>query len=439
MSSLARRLASAGYATLCIDLHGHGGNRNAFTRPGRVDSFLAEDFATAVRFLRGSRRVDGSRVVVMGHSMGASAALTYATIDPALDGAILISGGREMMGPQTPPNALFIFAAGDPRRLRERAPELAALVAGVQSATPGRIYGDFRRGTAVRHVEVPGTDHMTIIFSPAAAAEMVAWLDQIFEVERQTPPALSDPRLPLAGIGGLAFLLLLPGIASVAARLAPRQQAREAAGGLAGLGILAASLLVSLPFFAAGSAARPLLLEAGDVLGGYLGASGLMALVAQTMMGSFPARRLPSDLRDAVLPAAIALIAIYLVLTPLSAEIHEMAPSPERMAVGALYTLALLPFTLAFHHLLRRGSLGYSLGLSLVGRVVVLASIVLGVQLGIIANVVMLIVPVVALLFALFEVAATTIYASSRNLVLAALLEAAWLAWIMSATLPIRL
>jgi dienelactone hydrolase len=445
MSSLARALATAGYAALCIDLHGHGANRNAFTRPGGVDSFLVEDLGNAVQFLRYSPRVDGSRIVVMGHSMGASAALSYATLDPAIAGAILISGGREMMGAHRPPNALFIFAAGDPRGLRERIAKLAARVAGIGSAEPGRIYGDLRRGTAVRYIEVPGNDHMTIIFSSDAAGQMVAWLDQIFEIERAAPPGFEDPRLALAGIGALAFLLLLPGIASVAAGLAPKREDGEdcedrgAAGGLAGLGILAASQLASLPFFAAGSAARPLLLEAGDVLAAYLGTSGLMVLVAQTLMGRFSAKRLASDLRDALLPAALAMIAIYLVLTPLSAGVHEMAPTPERMAVGVLYTLALLPFTLAFHHLLRRGGLGYSLGLSLAGRIVVLASIVVGVRLGIIANVIMLIVPVVAVLFVLFEVAATAIYARSRNVVLAALLEAAWLAWIMSASLPIRI
>lgn len=442
MSSLARALATAGYAALCIDLHGHGANRNAFTRAGGVDSFLVEDLANAVQFLRYSPRVDGSRIVVMGHSMGASAALSYATLDPAIAGAILISGGREMMGAHRPPNALFILAAGDPRGLRERIAKLAARVAGIGSAEPGRIYGDLRRGTAVRYIEVPGNDHMTIIFSSDAAGQMVAWLDQIFEIERAAPPRFEDSRLALAGIGALAFLLLLPGIASVAAGLAPKREDcedRGAAGGLAGLGILAAAQLASLPFFAAGSAARPLLLEAGDVLGAYLGTSGLMILVAQTLMGRFSAKRLASDLRGALLPAALAMIAIYLVLTPLSAGVHELAPTPERMAVGVLYSLALLPFTLAFHHLLRRGGLGYSLGLSLAGRIVVLASIVVGVRLGIIADVVLLIVPVLAFLFVLFEVAATAIYASSRNVVLAALLEAAWLAWIMSASLPIRI
>ena len=49
----------------------------------------------------------------MGHSMGAGAALDYATHDPNLKGAVMISGGWTL-GPERPKNALFIFAERDP-------------------------------------------------------------------------------------------------------------------------------------------------------------------------------------------------------------------------------------------------------------------------------------------------------------------------------------
>ena len=111
----------------------------------------------------------------------------------------------------------------------------------------------------------------------------------------------------------------------------------------------------------------------------------------------------------------------------------------SRLLVGMLFAVVLLPFTIAFQHLLRRGSLLQASLWSLAGRVLVLAAIVAGVQLGVIANVVMLVVPIVALLFAMFEVTAAAIYATSRNLALAALLEAGWLAWVMSVSLPVRI
>jgi dipeptidyl aminopeptidase/acylaminoacyl peptidase len=47
---------------------------------------LHEDVKNAVEFLRQSSLVDGSRIVVMGHSMGAGATLDYATHDASLKG-----------------------------------------------------------------------------------------------------------------------------------------------------------------------------------------------------------------------------------------------------------------------------------------------------------------------------------------------------------------
>ena len=70
MSVLARRLATNGYAALAIDVRGHGANRNPFTQDPE-GSGLFEDLAAAADWLRGSAWVDGSRLAVLGHSMGA--------------------------------------------------------------------------------------------------------------------------------------------------------------------------------------------------------------------------------------------------------------------------------------------------------------------------------------------------------------------------------
>ena len=54
LSSLARKLAGAGFAVLTLDHRGHGENRNRFPAGrGRADA-LAPDFAAAVDFLRTS-------------------------------------------------------------------------------------------------------------------------------------------------------------------------------------------------------------------------------------------------------------------------------------------------------------------------------------------------------------------------------------------------
>ena len=93
LSSMARSVAEAGYAVLAIDVRGHGENRNAFTAGRGTDAMALEDIGVAVDFLRTSPHVDGNRIVVGGHSMGAGASLVYGGSDPGLDGLILISGG----------------------------------------------------------------------------------------------------------------------------------------------------------------------------------------------------------------------------------------------------------------------------------------------------------------------------------------------------------
>ena len=113
MSTLARRLAENGYGVLAIDVNGHGENRNPFNGGEAENDALRDDVKKAVDYLRNSDLVDGSRIVVMGHSMGAGAALDYATHDPSLKGAVMISGGW-VLGPERPKNALFIFAENDP-------------------------------------------------------------------------------------------------------------------------------------------------------------------------------------------------------------------------------------------------------------------------------------------------------------------------------------
>jgi hypothetical protein len=66
------------------------------------------------------------------------------------------------------------------------------------------------------------------------------------------------------------------------------------------------------------------------------------------------------------------------------------------------------------------------------------ASLFAGVVSGIFPGVIGLAIPILIALFLLFEVLAASIYATSRNVVLIALIESAWLAWILAATAPIK-
>ena len=78
-------------------------NRNPFSRSRSRPDVFHREFSAAVDFLRSLPFVDGERIAVMGHSMGAGAALDFATRDSGLDAVVLISGGMRAVGPHRPP------------------------------------------------------------------------------------------------------------------------------------------------------------------------------------------------------------------------------------------------------------------------------------------------------------------------------------------------
>lgn len=439
LGSLARRLAAAGYAVLTPDLQGHGANRNAFARDaGRADSLFA-DLAAAVEFARSSPLVDGLRIAVAGHSMGASAALDYATRDSGIDATILLSGGStHLYGPYRPPNALFVYASRDPERIRDGSQELVAWIAGVPDPRDGERYGDFALGTAVGFTEIAGHDHLTILWSERTAAEVVAWLDAAFEVERSGAPELGDPRLETAAVAALLLLPFLFGLGFVTARLAPAREGLPAGGELGFLAMLGVALVAAAPLVALHAPAAFLGLEVGDILLAQLALAGVALLVAATLRGARPGQLWSLGTAQSLAAAGAAFAAVYAAMVPLGVVFHTLVPTPERLLAAAVATLLLLPFFLAFEQGLRRGGNARAALFGAAGRVLVLVLTWAAASTGVLPRVVLLMLPSIALLYVLFELVAFGIHARARNPLVIALLESAWLAWVIAVTMPMR-
>lgn len=436
-SSVARRLAQAGYAVLAIDARGHGQNRNPFLSSfGRPD-FFYRDLAAAIDFLRASPFCDGSRLAVMGHSMGAGAALDYATRDSGIDAAVMIAGGWTVQGPFRPPNALFIFAEGDPERIKQRSQALAAALAGVDAVELGRVYGEFAKRTAVRAFEVAGTDHGRIVWSDVTLREIVAWLDAVFDVARSAPPETRDLRLRAAALLFGAMLLVLPGLGLVVGHLVPRCEPFSASGRGRGLCALGVALAATMPLLAVGNPGAVLSLEVGDLVVTHLALAGIALLVMLVLMRAELSPLLRAWPRT-LAGAAVGLVGAYCLMAPLGVVLHRMAPTPERLLVFGAAALALLPLTLSFQVLLRRGAPAGASAFAVAGRALVLLALVAGVWLGILGGVVLLMLPSLAVLFVQAELVATPIYAVSRNLGAIAFLDATWLAFVMASSMPIR-
>jgi dienelactone hydrolase len=437
LSGLARRLAQNGYAVLAIDLRGHGANRNPIPDGRGRPDWLFQDLSAAVEYLRGSPYVDGSRIALIGHSMGAFAALDFATRDSGLDGVVAISGAQTLVGPYRPANVLFLFASADPPGLQERATALAADLAGTDRVEDGKTYGDLAHGTAVRLEEVPGVNHLTIVFSTSTASRVLRWLDAVFRVDRasEAPPDLTDRRLAPFAVAMLGGLVLLAGVGWTCGGLSHGLEERPARGGAAGLLILAAGLLLAMAVLAVGVPAAFLSLEVGDVVVSLFAVAGGLLLCA----GSLRARPIPvRELGLALGPGAAGAVGVYFLLTPLGVVGHRTAPTAERLLVAVGAAVLLLPFFLAFEAVLRRGGLVRATVLGVSGRILVVAALVGGVRLGVIPPVVMLMVPTLAVLFLLFEVFASGVYAASRNWLVIAVAESSWLAWLVAILMPLR-
>ena len=438
MSPLARSLARAGYAVLAIDVAGHGENR----REGGILAGLAnkspffDELEAAVLYLRTSELVDGERMIMMGHSMGASSSLGYGGWDATIDGLVMIAGGWRTSGPHRPPNALFIYAEGDPARLHAGVREISAKLAG-RSLADGEIHGDFALGTAVSHRMIPGTGHVDIVASDSAIREIIEWLDRVADRQRSSPAGLDDPRLVWAAAGLLLVVIALPGLGLALGRLAPDKPPHGDTGWVELL-VLLGALVASLPLIAAGSPLPALSLAVADLVVPYLAAAGTATLCALAWLGRFDAFPLLARPGRALLAATLGVLAIILLLAPIGLVFHGLTLTPERSAIFVALVVLLTPMGLVLEGVLRRGSFWKGVGLSLLARLAIAGALATATAAGALPGVVFLMLPILGSVLIALELPAAAIRAGGGSALLGALFQMGTLAWIFAAVLPVR-
>jgi hypothetical protein len=368
--------------------------------------------------------------------MGAGAALRFAERDVGVAAAVMISGGWTLLGPLRPPNALFIYASGDPERIRAAAERIRERLSGED----GGEVGSFASRDAVRSVEMPGNDHTTILWSRAAAREMIGWLDASFGIERREELSLAEPRATPVLVAAAVLPLSLIGLGLALGALSPVWPRRDGPS-WAALGAVVLALLAALPLVSAAPLAAFVGLDVADVLGGLLFCAGLLLCATAALRGD---RLLPESegrtlrrVPAALLIGALGFAALYALLAPLAGLAHRMTPGPTRAFAGLLLALLLLPFFLGLEHWLRRGSALASAAVGIVGRILTLAVILLGVTLGIVPFVVTLLLGPLAIVLLLGELMAAASYASGGNRLASATLQAAFLAWMIASSMPL--
>jgi dienelactone hydrolase len=100
-SGFAKRLQRLGYSVLAIDMRGHGESLSKAGRRLDISEFKTADFRdmaldveAALRFLAREKKLKPSRSIVVGASIGSTAAILAAAGYPEIDALVLLSPGR---------------------------------------------------------------------------------------------------------------------------------------------------------------------------------------------------------------------------------------------------------------------------------------------------------------------------------------------------------
>jgi hypothetical protein len=407
---------------LTFDFRGHGSNTNDFSGD------LTDDLAAVVDWLERSPQVDGARIAVLGHSMGASAVLDFATLDDRPLAVIPVSGGHQLYDEVLPANVFLMVAENDPDRVHDRQANIAADLADTDAH--------------VTSSEIAGKDHVTILYSNTAITEVVEFLDPIMGIERAgEPPGLDDPRLSVAA----RYLALTVAVVGLLGLLVARfVGAAESSGGRGGLLLIAGALALTYPIMATGGV-NVLPLGAGQPVITQLALAagllwGLRVMVRREIVTGPVASWIGTDPwlpRDAVGPGLAAGAALFVLFLPLGGVIHRLVPTPERLVLWMVVTAMALPFFAAFEALVRRGGTWAALGWGLLGRLVLLSALVIGLGMGVLPPVIGLVVPLLVGQYVLLEVFAATCYARGRNTAVIAVTESVVIAWIVVTLTPI--
>ncbi len=423
MSPIARSLAEAGYAVLTFDFRGHGSNTNRFRGE------LTEDLAAVVDWLERSPQVDGSRIAVLGHSMGASAVLDFATLDDRPLAVIPVSGGYQVHDDVVPDNVLLMVAEKDPDGIHNRQADIAADLAD----TDAQVVAS----------EIAGKDHLTILLSNTAITELIEFLDPIMGIDRVgDAPGLDDPRLAVAARAMGLTVVVVGLLGLLVGRFV---EPSESSAGRGGLLLIVGALVLTYPIMSTGGV-NVLPLGAGQPIVTQLALAaallwGLRAMTHRGMIAGPVAAWIGTEpwlpVRRVIGPGVAAAAAVFVLFLPFGGVVHRLVPTPERLVLWAIVAAMALPFFSAFEALVRRGGTWAALGWGLLGRLVLLLTLIVGLGIGVLPPVIALVVPGLIGQFVLLEVFASTCYAKGRNPAVIAVTESVFIAWIVVTLTPI--
>ena len=432
MQPLAMTLAHSGYTAVTFDFAGHG--RNARPMRGGVRDMeestrtLTAEIDAMTAFARGLS--GGKPIALVGHSMAADLIVQYAMdrTDIAAVAALSVFGAG--ITREQPRNLIVITGEWEPAMLTEA----AARIAGLAADGPARervTYGDFAQGTARRFVLAEGAEHIGVIYSRDGLTQTRDWVNSAFG---QTMTGAIDVR-------GKWLALLFAGLLALGWPLSKALPVLSAKPLGAGLGwkrlapiALAPAILTPLILWKAPTDFLPILL--GDYLAVHFVVYGLLS-AGGLWLTRHGADGATSHWRRPLAPAL--LLAVYYILglgAPIDAFVTSFMPSGVRWVIIAPMFVATALYFLCDEWLTRgEGAAcgGYAFSkLCFIGSL--LGAVALNPQK---LFFLIIIVPVIFIFFVVYGLISRWTYGRTGDPRVAALGNAAGLAFAIAVTFPI--
>jgi len=172
----AEKLVNQGYAVVSIDFRGHGESTKQGDKTLNYKEFSDDDFRKmtldvqpVLDFLRNDRRIDSTRIVIIGASIGANVAIHVGANDPVVRAVVLLSPGKSYHG---------VGAESAMLDYGKRAVLIAASEEDKYAAQSSRDLKELAQGTSWL-IMLKNVGHGTnmLIQDPALEDEIMSWLE----------------------------------------------------------------------------------------------------------------------------------------------------------------------------------------------------------------------------------------------------------------------
>ncbi|MHB1164717.1 MAG: alpha/beta hydrolase [Candidatus Nanopelagicales bacterium] len=441
MDPLARGLMRAGFTVVTFDFDGHGQNPAPLAigpadRNSSMDA-LQSALGAVVGWASQQPEVDAGRIALLGHSMGAGAVVQYAVGHPVIRATVTLSlpsaGGIPHGQPARPANLLLLYGALEDSRFEAAA--LAALRASVPGGVAGVAYGDPAGGAARMAREVPGVEHIGILFSDATLAASAGWLAA--SVGASAAPSSVAPVLLWALLALMAGGLLLVPVGRIVLGPGPDAPAWPVPGRWDLALVYLASIGASVVAWAVTPVGTVVPLAVGAYMAVWFLAAGLLGgawwLVRWRRRAGWPGL----DPRAACGAAVATALAVVALVVPGTRSWASFAVVGSRWWLLLIMVAVFTAYFAVDELLVRRASPPRRIGLVLGNRAIAVAIIMVSVPLLGAPGFLVLLLPLIVLVLVVLAGYAAVVSRFRHGYAAAVLVQSVPLALLVSTTFPL--